>query len=103
VVDAGIRVAKALANKHGAFELEFTHFPWSSETYKQTCVAWRRLFKFLDSEPLKRMGRKWYLLARWSPRYAKAFRRHPLWRCGSTRRARPYLGLHCISYTESAE
>ncbi|OMP87535.1 putative tartrate dehydrogenase/decarboxylase ttuC [Diplodia seriata] len=36
VVDAGIEVLNALANTLGTFKLDFTHFDWSSETYKKT-------------------------------------------------------------------
>ncbi|KAL1640011.1 hypothetical protein SLS58_007437, partial [Diplodia intermedia] len=36
VVDAGIEVLNALASALGTFNLDFTHFDWSSETYKKT-------------------------------------------------------------------
>lgn len=36
VIEAGITVLKALAEELGTFELEFTHYDWSSETYKKT-------------------------------------------------------------------
>ncbi|GAA6039051.1 hypothetical protein JCM8097_000173 [Rhodosporidiobolus ruineniae] len=35
VVEAGIAVLKAIAKKRG-FHLDFTHFDWSSDTYKKT-------------------------------------------------------------------
>ncbi|KAI1155277.1 hypothetical protein F4825DRAFT_407984 [Nemania diffusa] len=36
VVDAGIEVLNSLAETLGTFELNFTHYDWSSETYKKT-------------------------------------------------------------------
>lgn len=36
VIDAGIQVLSALSATLGTFQLEFTHFDWSSETYKRT-------------------------------------------------------------------
>ncbi|KAJ4385518.1 hypothetical protein N0V93_009947 [Gnomoniopsis smithogilvyi] len=36
VIDAAIVVLKTLAETLGTFELDFTHFDWSSETYKRT-------------------------------------------------------------------
>lgn len=36
VVEAGIEVLKALAEKLDSFELEFKDYDWSSETYKKT-------------------------------------------------------------------
>lgn len=36
VIDAAIAVLKTLAETLGTFELDFTHFDWSSETYKRT-------------------------------------------------------------------
>ncbi|KAH7156613.1 hypothetical protein EDB81DRAFT_644955 [Dactylonectria macrodidyma] len=36
VVEAGIEVLKALAETLQTFELDFTHYDWSSDTYKKT-------------------------------------------------------------------
>lgn len=36
VVEAAITVLKAIAKKRGTFQLDFTNFDWSSETYKKT-------------------------------------------------------------------
>lgn len=36
VVEAGIEVLKALSASMQSFELEFTHYDWSSDTYKKT-------------------------------------------------------------------
>ena len=36
VVEAGIEVLKALAETQQSFDLEFTNYDWSSETYKRT-------------------------------------------------------------------
>ncbi|POR36214.1 Putative tartrate dehydrogenase/decarboxylase TtuC [Tolypocladium paradoxum] len=36
VIDAGIEVLTALADMLKSFKLEFTHYDWSSETYKKT-------------------------------------------------------------------
>lgn len=36
VIDAAIAVLKTLSETLGTFELDFTHFDWSSETYKRT-------------------------------------------------------------------
>ena len=36
VIGAGIEVMKALAEALGSFDLDFTHFDWSSDTYKKT-------------------------------------------------------------------
>lgn len=36
VVEAAIVVLKAIAKKRGTFQLDFTNFDWSSETYKRT-------------------------------------------------------------------
>ncbi|KAI5921725.1 hypothetical protein F4810DRAFT_677498 [Camillea tinctor] len=36
VVDAAISVLKTLAETLGTFDINFTHFDWSSETYKKT-------------------------------------------------------------------
>ncbi|KAJ2988468.1 hypothetical protein NUW58_g3960 [Xylaria curta] len=36
VVDAAIEVLNSLANTLGTFEFNFTHYDWSSETYKKT-------------------------------------------------------------------
>lgn len=36
VVEAGVEVLKTLANKLQSFDLEFTDYDWSSETYKKT-------------------------------------------------------------------
>lgn len=36
VIDAAVVVLKTLAETLGTFELDFTHFDWSSETYKRT-------------------------------------------------------------------
>ncbi|OJD29640.1 tartrate dehydrogenase [Diplodia corticola] len=36
VIDAGIEVLNALADTFGTFKLDFTHFDWSSDTYKKT-------------------------------------------------------------------
>lgn len=36
VVSAGIEVLKTLAEALGTFDLEFTHYDWSSDTYKKT-------------------------------------------------------------------
>lgn len=36
VIDAAIVVLKTLAETLGTFDLTFTHFDWSSETYKRT-------------------------------------------------------------------
>ncbi|OWZ35153.1 tartrate dehydrogenase [Cryptococcus neoformans c45] len=36
VVEAAITVLKAIAKKRGTFQLDFTNFDWSSESYKKT-------------------------------------------------------------------
>lgn len=36
VIDAAIAVLKTLSETLGSFEIDFTHFDWSSETYKRT-------------------------------------------------------------------
>lgn len=36
VIDAGITVLQTLAQTLGTFDLNFTHYDWSSDTYKQT-------------------------------------------------------------------
>ena len=36
VISAGITVLNALADKLNTFKLDFTHYDWSSETYKTT-------------------------------------------------------------------
>jgi hypothetical protein len=36
VVEAAITVLKAIAKKRGTFQLDFTNFDWSSDTYKKT-------------------------------------------------------------------
>lgn len=36
VIEAGVEVLNALADALGTFKLNFTHFDWSSETYKKT-------------------------------------------------------------------
>lgn len=36
VVDAAITVLKTLSETLGSFGIDFTHFDWSSETYKKT-------------------------------------------------------------------
>jgi isocitrate/isopropylmalate dehydrogenase len=36
VIDAGIKVLQTLSNTLGTFKLNFTHFDWSSDTYKKT-------------------------------------------------------------------
>lgn len=36
VVDAAIEVLKALAERDGGFDIEFTHFDWSTDRYKRT-------------------------------------------------------------------
>lgn len=36
VVEAAITVLKAIAKERGTFQLDFTNFDWSSETYKKT-------------------------------------------------------------------
>lgn len=36
VIEAGIDVLNALADTLKSFKLEFTHYDWSSETYKKT-------------------------------------------------------------------
>lgn len=36
VVEAGIEVLKALADTLQTFELDFTHYDWSSDTFKKT-------------------------------------------------------------------
>lgn len=36
VISAGIQVLETLASTLGDFKLDFQHFDWSSETYKQT-------------------------------------------------------------------
>ncbi|WDK13131.1 tartrate dehydrogenase [Colletotrichum graminicola] len=36
VIEAGVEVLKALADTLGTFELDFTDYDWSSETYKKT-------------------------------------------------------------------
>lgn len=36
VVEAAITVLKTLSETLGSFEIDFTHFDWSSETYKKT-------------------------------------------------------------------
>lgn len=36
VVDAAIAVLKTLSETLGSFDIDFTHYDWSSETYKKT-------------------------------------------------------------------
>src|ERR1700760_1927829 len=36
VIEAGIKVLDTLSNTLGTFKLNFTHYDWSSETYKKT-------------------------------------------------------------------
>lgn len=36
VISAGVTVLNALAEKLNTFKLDFTHYDWSSETYKAT-------------------------------------------------------------------
>ncbi|GMF68411.1 unnamed protein product [Aspergillus oryzae] len=36
VISAGVTVLNALAEKLNTFKLDFTHYDWSSETYKTT-------------------------------------------------------------------
>jgi isocitrate/isopropylmalate dehydrogenase len=36
VIEAGIEVLNALADALHTFELDFTHYDWSSDTYKKT-------------------------------------------------------------------
>lgn len=36
VVDAAITVLKTLSETLGSFDIDFTHFDWSSDTYKKT-------------------------------------------------------------------
>lgn len=36
VIDAGVEVLKVLADTLQSFNLDFTHYDWSSETYKKT-------------------------------------------------------------------
>lgn len=36
VINAGVIVLHNLAERLGTFKLEFTHFDWSSETFKKT-------------------------------------------------------------------
>lgn len=36
VIDAGIAALQALADTLKTFQLDFTHYDWSSETYKKT-------------------------------------------------------------------
>lgn len=36
VISAGIQVLETLSKTLGGFSLKFTHYDWSSETYKQT-------------------------------------------------------------------
>lgn len=36
VIDAAITVLKTLSDTLGSFDIDFTHFDWSSETYKRT-------------------------------------------------------------------
>ncbi|KAF7514582.1 hypothetical protein G7054_g15184 [Neopestalotiopsis clavispora] len=36
VVDAAIAVLKTLAETLGSFDIDFTHYDWSSETFKKT-------------------------------------------------------------------
>lgn len=36
VIDAAIAVLRTLSETLGSFEINFTHFDWSSETYKKT-------------------------------------------------------------------
>ena len=36
VIDAGIVALQALADTLNTFKLDFTHYDWSSETYKKT-------------------------------------------------------------------
>lgn len=36
VIDAAITVLKTLSDSLGSFDIDFTHFDWSSETYKRT-------------------------------------------------------------------
>lgn len=36
VIDAAITVLKTLSETLGSFDIDFTHFDWSSETYKRT-------------------------------------------------------------------
>jgi tartrate dehydrogenase/decarboxylase/D-malate dehydrogenase len=36
VIEAGVRVVKAVAKKLGSFNVEFTELDWSSDRYKKT-------------------------------------------------------------------
>lgn len=36
VIDAAIAVLRTLSETLGTFDIDFTHFEWSSETYKKT-------------------------------------------------------------------
>lgn len=36
VIEAGVRVVKAVAKKLGTFEVDFTELDWSSDRYKKT-------------------------------------------------------------------
>lgn len=36
VVDAAIAVLKTLSKSTGLFQIDFTHYDWSSDTYKKT-------------------------------------------------------------------
>lgn len=36
VIDAAITVLKTLSETLGSFNIDFTHFDWSSDTYKKT-------------------------------------------------------------------
>lgn len=36
VIDAAITVLKTLSETLGSFDIDFTHFDWSSDTYKKT-------------------------------------------------------------------
>jgi isocitrate/isopropylmalate dehydrogenase len=36
VIDSGIKVLQKLSDTLGTFRLNFTHFDWSSDTYKKT-------------------------------------------------------------------
>lgn len=36
VISAGVEALNALADTLGSFDLDFTHYDWSSDTYKKT-------------------------------------------------------------------
>jgi tartrate dehydrogenase/decarboxylase/D-malate dehydrogenase len=36
VIEAGVRIVKAVAKKLGSFNVEFTELDWSSDRYKKT-------------------------------------------------------------------